>query len=141
MLKELESTVRSMDVEVTIRLPESLVEHAKRLGSATNQQAEAIIADALGMMWLTLDTLPGNNPDPISSLTDEAVLALADSKMDVAQNQRLAELQERGKTAGLTEAERYEVFSLLQIYQIGQLRKSEALAEVVQRGLRNPLPA
>jgi hypothetical protein len=59
--------------------------------------------------------------------------------MDAVQNQRLGELQRRGKTIGLTEAERYELLVLLHIYQIGQLRKSEALAEAVQRGLRSPL--
>jgi len=41
----------------------------------------------------------------------------------------------------LSVAERYELLALLQIYQLGQLRKSEALAETVQRGLRTPLPA
>jgi uncharacterized protein YnzC (UPF0291/DUF896 family) len=55
------------------------------------------------------------------------------------QNQRLGELQQRGKVIGLTEAERYELLALLRIYQLGQLRKSEALAEAVCRGLRSPL--
>jgi hypothetical protein len=41
----------------------------------------------------------------------------------------------------LSVAERYELLALLQIYQLGQLRKSGALAEAVQRGLRTPLPA
>lgn len=36
-----------------------------------------------------------------------------------------------------TEAERYELLALLQIYQLGELRRSEALAEAVQRGLRS----
>ena len=61
--------------------------------------------------------------------------------MDDVQNQRLGDLQAKGKATGLTEAERYELLALLQIYQLGQLRKSEALAEAVLRGLRSPLPA
>jgi hypothetical protein len=51
----------------------------------------------------------------------------------------LGELQAIGKATGLTEAQRYELFALLQIYQIGQLRKSEGLAEAVKRGLTAPL--
>ena len=51
----------------------------------------------------------------------------------------LAKLQTKGKTTGLSEAERYELLALLQIYQLGQLRKSEALAEAVKRGLQEPL--
>ena len=76
---------------------------------------------------------------PISTLTDEEVLVLADTKMDPVQNDRLAELQTRGKADGLTEAERIELLSLLHLYQVGQLRKSEGLAEAVRRGLRPPL--
>ncbi len=68
-------------------------------------------------------------------------MALADSKMDAVQNQRLGQLQARGKNAELTEAEQDELMAFLQIYQLGQLRKSEGLAEAVRRGLRDPLPA
>lgn len=129
-----------MAVEVTLTLPENLVEHAKRLGDATQRDVAAILADALEMLLPTWENLSENSSIPsVSSLSDPEVLALADSKMDAVQNQRLGELQQRGKTIGLTEAERYELLALLQIYQIGQLRKSEALAEAVQRGLRLPL--
>jgi hypothetical protein len=76
---------------------------------------------------------------PVSTLTDEEVLALADAKMDPVQNDRLAELQTRGKAVRLTEAERVKLLSLLHLYQVGQWRKSEGLAEAVRRGLRTPL--
>jgi hypothetical protein len=56
-------------------------------------------------------------------------------------NQRLGDLQANGKAASLNEAERYELLALLQIYQLGQLRKSEALAEAVKQGLLEPLSA
>jgi hypothetical protein len=56
-------------------------------------------------------------------------------------NQRLGDLQANGKAASFNEAERYELLALLQIYQLGQLRKSEALAEAVKRGLLEPLSA
>lgn len=131
-----------MAVKVTLTLPESLVEHAKRLGSATNRDVATVLADALEMLWSTLESLPDSSLYPlVSSLSDAQVLALADSKMNVVQNQRLGELQERGKNIGLTETERYELLALMQIYQLGQLRKSEGLAEAVRRGLRTPLPA
>ncbi|MBC6473529.1 MAG: hypothetical protein GDA48_12480 [Hormoscilla sp. GM102CHS1] len=48
--------------------------------------------------------------------------------MNAVQNDSLDELQARGKATGLTEAEQMELLALMQIYQIGQLRKSEALA-------------
>jgi len=128
-----------MSIEVTLSLPEQLVEHAERFGQATRRHLEAVLAEALEMMW---PILAEGDPIPIvSQLDDTDVLALADSKMDAAQNQRLGELQDRGKTLGLTLAERYELMALLQIYQMGHLRKSEALAEAIRRGLREPRPA
>jgi hypothetical protein len=127
-----------MSVEVTLHLPEHLVEHAKRFGEATQRDVRQVLADTLEMMWPTIGTGPELEA-PVSTLTDEDVLALADAKMDPAQNDRLAELQTRGKVDGLTEAERIELLSLLHLYQVGQWRKSEGLAEAVRRGLRTPL--
>jgi hypothetical protein len=127
--------------EVTLNLPEPLIAHAKKLGLATQRNVDAILADTLEMLWLTVEDVPDLTEPPISELSDDAVLELADAKMSPAQNQRLGDLQAKGKTERLTEAERYELLALLQIYQLGQLRKSEALAEAVHRGLREVLPS
>ena len=131
-----------MTIEITLTLPESLIEYARRLGLVTQRDVEAVLTDALEMLWPALGSWPDSDLFPsVSSLSDEEVLALADSKMDAVQNERLGQLQTKGKRIGLTEAERYELLSLLQIYQLGQLRKSEGLAEAVRRGLRAPLLA
>jgi hypothetical protein len=122
-----------MAVEVALTLPEALVEQAKCFGQVTQRDVGQVLADALEMMWSTIDTLSDLGP-PVSMLSDDEVLTLANSKMDPAQNERLGELQARGKTGQLTEAERAELLALLHIYQIGQLRKSEGLAEAVRRG-------
>jgi hypothetical protein len=126
-----------MSVEVTLHLPEHLVEYAKRFGEATQRDVGQVLADTLEMMWATIG-MGSELKAPVSTLTDEDVLALADAKMDPVQNDRLAELQTRGKADGLTEAEQVELLSLLHLYQVGQLRKSEGLAEAVRRGLRTP---
>jgi hypothetical protein len=127
--------------EVTLNLPEPLIAHAQKLGLATQRNLDTVLTDTLAMLWLTLEEIPGTSEPPVSELSDNAVLELADSKMNEAQNQRLGDLQTKGKTAGLTDAERYELLALLQIYQLGQLRKSEALVEAIHRRLREPLPA
>jgi hypothetical protein len=129
-----------MTIEVTLQLPEQLIEQARQLGTATQRDLGAVLTDVLEMLWLTVDRVP--ELDPVTSINDRSdseVLGLANSKMDEVQNQRLGDLQAKGKTAGLTNAERYELLALLQIYQVGQFRKSEALAEAVQRGLRASL--
>jgi hypothetical protein len=131
-----------MTVEITIAVPASLVESAKRLGEATQRDVALVLAEALELLGVMWDNLPPETLFPsLVTLTDAEVLSLARSKMDEVQNRRLGELQARGKVSGLAEAERYELLALLQIYQLGQLRKSEGLAEAVRRGLMMPLPA
>ncbi|NKQ36356.1 MAG: hypothetical protein HF973_12155 [Chloroflexi bacterium] len=128
-----------MASEITLTLPEHLIKSAQRMGTITHRDTAEVLSDSLEMMWLTLDDVPGTTQPPVADLPDQEVLELADMKMASAQNERLHYLQEKGKESSLTEAERYELLTLLHIYQIGQLRKSEALAEAVRRGLRPPL--
>ena len=127
-----------MTVQVTLSLPENLVEQVQRYGRATRQDVETVLVEALETVW------PHSSPSeefytPVVKLSDEEIITLADSKMDAAQHKRLLALQGKGKKSGLTLDERYELTALLKIYQLGQLRKSEALAETVRRGLRKPL--
>jgi len=131
-----------MSIEITLNLPENLIENAKRLGDVTHQDVEDVLADALEMVFPMLEESTDAMRYPaISTLPDKEVLQLADAKMDEKQDQRLGELQAKGKVMGLSTAQRYELLTLLRIYQIGLLRKSEALAEAVRRGLRKPLSA
>lgn len=128
-----------MAVKITLTLPENLVEYAQRFGNVTQQDVTTVLADVLEILCPTLENFSDSNYSPVSTLSDAEIIALADGKMDAVQNQRLGELQTKGKSTGLTAAERYELLALMQIYQIGQLRKSQALVEAVNRGLRKPL--
>ncbi|HBE19707.1 MAG TPA: hypothetical protein DEG17_24130 [Cyanobacteria bacterium UBA11149] len=130
-----------MVMEVTIKLPESLLEYAKVQAFSSQRAVEDVLADTLEMLWLTWENLPNTHlSQPVTSLSDSEVLMLANAKIDGKQNQRIGELQAKGKMTGLTEAESYELLAMLQIYQLGQLRKSEGLAEAVRRKLKTPLP-
>ena len=127
-------------MEVTLNLSENLVESAEHLASATKRDLATVITDVLEMLLPLIENMVDSNLyPPVFSLSDAEVIALADSKMDEAANDRLGELQSKGKTVGLTQTEGNELLALLQIYQLGQLRKSEALAEAVERGLRGKL--
>lgn len=129
-----------MTVEVTLKLSEGLVEEAQRLGSVTSKDATTVLTEALEQLWPTLENFSEEAFFPaVSKLKDDEVLQLATGKMQETQNDRLGELQALGKVQDLTESERYELLALLQVYQLGQLRKSEALAEAVKRGLLHPV--
>jgi hypothetical protein len=128
--------------QLTLDLPDSLVDHARFLGEATHRDASTVLADTLEMMWPAWEeTLNIERIPPVSHLSDDEVAELADLKMNPMQNNRLGELQAQGKASGLTPAEQFELLTLIHLYQIGQIRKSEGLAEAVRRGLKKPLPS
>ncbi|MGI0494116.1 hypothetical protein ACN4EG_20215 [Alkalinema pantanalense CENA528] len=125
-----------MATPITLQLSDRLVEQAKRVGNMTQQQVESVLGDALERVSLTWDSLSEEHlPRPIATLSDAEIISLALAKMSAEQHERLGDLQAKGKEAGLTESERYELLALLQIYQLGLLRKSEAIAEAKHRQL------
>ena len=129
-----------MSIEIKLNLSDDLIESAKHLGEATQEDISTILLNILEVLLPTLETLADNNFYPVvANLADTQVVALADAKMDWISNQRLRELQEKGKSTELTQAEGDELLTLISIYQLGQLRKSAALAEGVKRGLLSPL--
>ena len=127
-----------MSVQVTVNLPDSLVSEAQAINAASMKD---VITETLEALYPMLENSPDLLTPVIATLSDAEVLQLADSKMDAVQNQRLGALQAKGKAIGLGPAERYELMALFQIYQTGLLRKSEAMVEAVQRGLRQPIAA
>ncbi|HLO88487.1 MAG TPA: hypothetical protein VK203_26255 [Nostocaceae cyanobacterium] len=129
-----------MDVPITINLSENLVESAQRLGEATSRDISEVLVDTLEIVLPNFNNLSEISVNSqINGLSDQEVIELANLKMDATQNERLGELQAKGKNTGLTETERYELLVLISIYQIGQLRKSEGLAEAVKRKLITPI--
>lgn len=126
--------------QLTIDLADNVLEHAEAFGRATQRDAAAVLADTLEMAWPASEDVRSERLfRSVEVLTDAEVLELAELKMDSAQNGRLGELQARGKRLGLTPGEEFELLTLLNLYRIGQFRKSEGLAEAVRRGLRSPL--
>lgn len=129
-----------MSVKVILDLPNSIVEHARLYSQSTDSTVEAVLTDSLEILWPRLEnTSLDNLYEDVSVLSDEAVLDLANLKMNSEQNERLGELQAKGKAEGLTQPEQLELLALMQIYRLGLLRKSQGLAEAVRRGLRAPL--
>ena len=126
--------------QITIDLPEDLFQSAQHLGKATARDLSDILTDTLEIILPVFNDLSQtSNHKTIDHLSNPEVIELADLKMDLVQNQRLGELQSKGKEIGLTQAESYELLILMSIYRIGQLKKASALAEANKRGLREPL--
>jgi hypothetical protein len=129
-------------MEITLNLPDTVVEHMTSFGQATERDVATVLAETIEMMWPAWGTVLNREEyPPVDTLSDQEVLTLAHSKMSQAANDRLGALQAKGKTGMLTASEQFELLVLIHHYQIEHLRKSEGLAEAVRRGLQAPFPA
>jgi hypothetical protein len=132
----LSGAAMSLTITLTPELEAQLRSQAERQGQDLNHLIGQILHQSLNPDLSELeDTLPATFYTPVTQLTDAEVIELAAIKMNTTQSDRLGELQTDGKAHGLTPAERYELATLMQLYRLGLLRKSEALAEAQQRGL------
>ncbi len=127
-----------MSTQVTVTLPDEVYERAARLAQLSHREVADILAETIAISLPVLHAQP-EVPAPVEDLADAAVLALTDLQLPAAQDQRLSTLLDRQQAGALTEQERAELVALFQLYQEGLLRKAQALAEAVRRGLREPL--
>jgi hypothetical protein len=132
-----------MSTQVTVTLTDEIYRMADRLARLSGRNLNDILADtiALSLSPLQLESiqsLPGDMR-PVSTLADDEIRALADLQLDPDQDRQLSLLLDRQQSGLLTETERAELLTLLQVYQEYLLRKAQALHEAVQRGLREPL--
>lgn len=129
-----------MNTQVTLTLPDQLYEYARRWATITQRDLSEMLTDALTIVLTPVYTTP-RLERPVSSLSDEDVLALSKAQMRPARGRRLSELLKKQREGELTESERPELLALMQVYNQLWIRQSEALAEAVRRGLRRPLEA
>ncbi len=126
-----------INTQVTLTLSDELYEHARRWATITQRDLSETLTDALTIVLTPVCTTP-RLERPVSSLSNEDVLALSKAQMRPAQGRRLSELLEK-QCEALTESERPELLALMHVYEQLWVRQSEALAEAVRRGLRKPL--
>lgn len=124
--------------EITLNLSDKAIESANNLAYATQRDLPNFITDILETLLPILENMADTNLyPPVFRLSDKEVITLADSHQNETIYRRLKQLKNQGKTIGLTETERNELLTLLQINLLEELRKSEAIAEAVKRGLRD----
>lgn len=125
-----------MGTRVTLELPDHVYRHMSRLAKSTDRGLSEIITDlmdmVLGLITFDLET-------SINSMSDEDVLVLTELELEQDKDVRLSDLLYEQQAANLNPAQRLELEALMYVYNVGLLRKSEALAEAVRRGLRQPL--
>lgn len=75
----------------------------------------------------------------VNALSDEEVLALSESYMDAELGAEMSELLDKQQRGTFSAADEQRLDVLMQVHNIGLLRKAHALREAVQRGLPDRL--
>lgn len=127
-----------MSTQVTLTLPDEVYRRAERLAQLSSREVADVLADTIELS-LSPVGLKSEAVEPVSALSDEEVMALAELQLASDQDQRLSSLLDKQQAGTLIEAERSELLALMQVYQESLLRKAQALREAVRRGLREPL--
>lgn len=126
-----------MSTQVTLTLSDELYEYAQQWASMTKQDVSETLTDALSLL---LTTVPSSSDlTPVNLLSDADVLVLCTEQMATDPANRLGELLELQREDKITHAQLAELTALMQLYNQMWIRQSEALAEAVKRGLREPL--
>lgn len=125
-----------MTTPVVVDLSDELVQRAASLAERSGRDVSEVLR-ALLEITLTPEALSSSRS--IDSLSDEQVMALADSRMDAGLNEQLNGLLDKNREGQLDALEARELSLLMHLYQEGSLQKARALAEAVRRGLRKPL--
>ena len=127
-----------MTIPVTIYLPDDLYQRAERFARLSNRDLESIITDTVQSLLPPM----GNHIDalqPIEVLSDQEILALANSKMGSDPDSRMSFLLAAQRENELIEGEAQELQALMQTYQEGWLRQTTALVQAIERGLMEPM--
>jgi len=125
-----------MPVQLTLTLPNDLAHRAQQWAVYAGCDVAEIVTRAA---TLSLPSLEMETVANLETLTDAQILALTHLQMDPSQDARLSTLLEHQQATSLPTDTRAELDELMTHYEIGLLRKAEALAEAVRRGLREPL--
>jgi len=116
---------------VTLTLPESLLERARRLARRTRRPVDEVLVEALS------SALNGDDVDvralrdaidQLAYLNDAALWQAARATVPVALRERLEALHSKQQREGLDASERAEVGSLEQLYQDTILVRARAAA-------------
>lgn len=127
-----------MITQLTVTVQDRVQDRARQLSRLTGHSMEEMLA---ALLELSLSPfIPQIDFDQsLSSLPDSEIVALTDLQMQPERSQRLSALLDKQQNAAMTETERIELQTLMHVYEIGMVYKSQALAEAVKRGLQAPL--
>jgi hypothetical protein len=107
--------------------PDTLSDLVEHIAKQRNASPESVLEE---LAYRYLDSMP------VALLEDEQVLALADVMLSQEQAEKLESLREAQSNGELDAQGKAELAKLMHLYNHLLLRKGEAIAIAVERGLR-----
>lgn len=121
-------------MEVTIDIPKQIYQDISQLAKRRKKSVDKIIQQAV-LREVKEFSFEKEDERPLADCSDAEVLTLANSKMSETEARRQSELLEKQREELITPFERNELDVLFRVYQVGNLRKAQAIREAVERGL------
>jgi uncharacterized protein YggL (DUF469 family) len=133
-----------MNKPITLNLPEDVYNRAEGLAQLIGRNLNDVLIEAISLSLSSTSSINESDrhfSESVKSLSDSEVIAMSELQMESEQDLRLSQLLSKQQAGRLTEAERPELWTLMQVYQTLLVKKAVALREAVSRGLREPLSA
>lgn len=119
-----------MSQQITIEVSEQVVRQATRVAAQTERSVEEVLA-----AWLETAI----SEQPVEQLSDAEVVALTELRLTDEQQATLSQLLAQNQEGTLAVEGQKQLDELMQLYEHGLLRKSQALRVAVRRELIAPL--
>jgi hypothetical protein len=117
-------------MEVTLNLPEKIYQEVSTVAKKSKRKVADLIVDVVEQRYSS-QTLER----PLSKLSDDEVLALANLQMPKKQSQRHSSLLYKNQAGTLSSEEKRELDFFQQVYGVALSRKTEGIYEAIQRQL------
>ena len=121
-------------MEVTLNLPEKIYQDVSTVAKKSKRKVVDLIVDVVQEKY-SAQALER----PLTNLSDEEVLALANLQMPKKQSERHSALLYKNQAGTLKPEEKRELDFFQQVYGVALSRKTEGIYEAIQRNLiRSP---
>ena len=119
-----------MNQEVTLTIPENAWLYAKAAANRSKQKIEDVLVS-----WIE----KSSSEVDLEKFSDAEILALTKTKISPEKQERLSDLLFKNREIGLASDEQEELDLMVEVCELNNLKKAEALHIAVKRGLIKPL--
>jgi hypothetical protein len=127
---------------ITLTLPDSLYNYARKISEATKQPLEAVLQKSIAQTMPPLDDVPKEEAAELAAMavmSDAALWQEARAMMSANDQAKLRELSSRQSAGQLSAEEKPELTTLLDLYGRLMVRKAHAWLLLARRGYQTPI--